>query len=136
MIGESLDSARSILESQGLSVSETKYEPSNREKDIVILSDPLPGVAVSPGTGVVLTLSSGIKKQKTVSLTVDWSDQEPFKDDVILKVYVDGELDSSKTTIVDPSVTRKVFQFQGTEGEKEIKVKFNDAFTRTYYIEF
>ena len=136
VIGESLDSARSILESQGLSVSETKYEPSNREKDIVILSDPLPGVAVSPGTGVVLTLSSGIKKQKTVSLTVDWSDQEPFKDDVVLKVYVDGELDSSKTTIVDPSVTRKVFQFQGTKGEKEIKVKFNDTFTRTYYIEF
>ena len=58
-----------------------------------------------------------------------------FHEDVNIKVYVNGELDSEKSTTVDSSVTNKTFYFKGTQGTKKIKVKIKD-YERNYTVNF
>ena len=137
VVGKSLEDAKSEILSQNLSVSsDIKYENSDKEKDTVILTDPLPGISVSSGSSVKLVVSSGEKKEQRIPLTVDWSDDKQFTDDVSIKVYVDGELDRSKSTIVDSSVSRKTFYFSGRHGKKSVKVKINDDIVKLYEIDF
>lgn len=134
VIGKNVDDAKNELSSQGFSV-ETKYDNSSKDKDTVILSDPLPGVSVASGSKITLTLSSGQPRNNQVSLTLDWSNDKKFKEDATIRVYVNGELDRSKTTTVDSSVTRKSFSFSG-RGKKEIKFKINNEIVRIYEIDF
>ena len=134
VIGKNVDDAKNELSSQGFSV-ETKYDNSSKDKDTVILSDPLPGVSVASGSKITLTLSSGQPRNNQVSLTLDWSNDKKFKEDATIRVYVNGELDRSKTTTVDSSVTRKSFNFSG-RGKKEIKFKINNEIVKIYEIDF
>ena len=137
VVGKSLEDAKSEILSQNLSVSsDIKYENSDKEKDTVILTDPLPGISVNSGSSVKLVVSSGEKKEQRIPLTVDWSDDKQFTDDVSIKVYVDGELDRSKSTIVDSSVSRKTFYFSGRHGKKSVKVKIDDDIVKLYEIDF
>ena len=145
VIGQTFEKAKSEIESQGLKVdTDIKYEKSNKDKDIVLKTDPLPGVSVDAGTYVKLTLSSGERKEKKIELIVDWSDiREKFDKDIVLKVYVDGELDNSKTTTVDSSVTSKKFYFSGSKGKKYIKVRIKgsvggreEEYIKEYEIDF
>lgn len=136
VVGKSFDEAKSELSNLGLKISsDIKYEDSDEKKDTVISIDPLPGVYISHDGTVKLTLSSGVKKEKTIALNVDWSDLPEFHEDVNIKVYVNGELDSEKSTTVDSSVTNKTFYFKGTQGTKKIKVKINN-YERNYTVNF
>ncbi len=134
VIGKNIDDAKNELASQGFAI-ETTYDDSQKDKDTVILSDPLPGVPVELGSKIKLTLSSGQSKEHKVSLTIDWSNDKKFKEDIIIRVYVNGELDRSKTTTVDSSVTHKSFNFSG-RGKKEIKFKINNEIIKIYEIDF
>lgn len=136
VIGKTFEEAKDEISKLGLKISSNiKYENSDEKKDIVLSIDPLPGVYISHDGTVKLTLSSGIKKEKTVALNVDWSDLPEFHEDVNIKVYVNDELDSEKSIIVDSSVTNKTFYFKGTHGTKKIKVKIND-YPKNYAINF
>ena len=137
VVGKSFDEAKNELSGLGLKISsDIKYEDSNEKKDTVISIDPLPGVYISHDGTVKLTLSSGVKKEKTIALNVDWSDLPEFREDINIKVYVNGELDSEKSTTVESSVTNKTFYFKGTHGTKKIKVKINNSYERIYEINF
>ena len=78
----------------------------------------------------------GARKEHQVSLTVDWSNDKKLSGDVTIRVYVNGELDRSKTTVVDgESVTCKTFTFSGS-GTKQIKVKVGNDIVYLYTIDF
>lgn len=93
--------------------------------------------AASDTTGEDTTSQSsmlGAPKEAQVSVWVDWSDKK-FDSDIEIKVYVDGELDRSKTTVVDSSVTYKNLTFAG-RGQKNVKIKLNNETFCTYLIDF
>ena len=135
IIGKTFADAKNELESLGLTVSSNvKYEKSDKEKDVVILCSPLPGVSTQSGSSVELTLSSGEKREKTLEVNVDLPSTGG---DLNIKVYVDGELDNSKTTTVDSSYTfSKSFKFKGSQGVKEVRVKINDELYKVYKLDF
>ncbi len=74
------------------------------------------------------------KREKTVIVSVDWSEKK-FDDDIEIKVYVDGELDSTKSKVVDCSVTHKDFSFTGS-GTKEISFRINNDLIYSYTVDF
>ncbi len=74
------------------------------------------------------------KREKTVIVSVDWSEQK-FDDDIEIKVYVDGELDSARSTVVNCSVTHKDFSFTG-RGTKEIRFRINNDLFYDYTVDF
>lgn len=132
VVGMSLDEAKKALESVGLKVGDTTYENSDKEKDTVILSDPLPGTEVASGSTIKLTLSTGEKREKT--LTVDVNLPEGSSD-VKVSAYVDGNYLSSKT--VDTNVVAKTsFRIKGTKGIKTVKIKLNDINYKSYELDF
>ena len=131
IIGKRFEDAKNELNALGLPY-DVRYSSSAREKDTVILTDPLPGISLSENTKIVLTLSSG-KRESQISIVLPIK-SESSKDNVI-KVYVDGELDRSKTVCLDSSVTSKTFCFQGT-GTKEVKFKINNEVAAVYNIDF
>ena len=134
IVGKSLNDAITELTNKNLKVSEeiTK-EKSDKEKNIVIRTSPLPGTEVKEGSSVKLTVSSGEALQKTVSVYVDLP-QDVTKE-VSLKVYIDGVLDSSKKII--PSYTGTyTATVKGSGGKKTLVVNLDDQKYRTYEIDF
>ncbi len=132
VIGQDISSAREKISSLGFTI-DTKYENSSKEKDIVLFSDPLPGIKAKTNSVITLTLSSGKAKESTVSIILDFDGLS--EEDHTIKVYVDGELDRSKTVCLDSSVTRKTFKFSGS-GKKEIKFKINNEVFAVYDVDF
>ena len=134
IIGKTLNEAKAELMSKGLQVSsDLKYEKSDKDKDTVILSSPLPGVSVPSGSSVELTLSSGEKREKIIEIPIDLPS---IGKDLNIKVYIDSELDKSKTTTVESSCTKKTFRFKGTQGVKDVRIKINDTLYRVYELNF
>jgi serine/threonine-protein kinase len=135
VIGMSLAEAKQEIINKGFKFStEITYESSDKPKDTVLSSDPLPGVKAELGSFVKVIVSSGIKKDKTIEVSVDLP---KVSADITLKVYVDGTLDTSKTATVDPtSSDKKVFYFKGNQGQKEIRIKIENYLYRVYEINF
>ncbi len=131
IIGKSAAEAKEELTALGFQY-DVIYTSSGKEKDTVVLSDPLPGIAVPKNSKVVLTVSSG-RRESQVSLVL--SIKAGAAEDNVIKVYIDGELDRSKTVCLDSSETSKAFCFQGT-GKKEIKFEINNVVTAVYNIDF
>ena len=134
IVGKSLNDAITELANKNLKVSEeiTK-EKSDKEKDIVIRTSPLPGTEVKEGSSVKLTVSSGEALQKTVSVYVDLP--QDVTREVSLKVYIDGVLDSSKKIIPSYTGTYTV-TVKGGSGKKTLVVNLDDQKYRTYEIDF
>ena len=123
----------------GLKISsDVKYKSSDKPKDIVLLSSPLPGTSVSSDSSVQLVLSSGEKREKSISIDIDLPESDFDQDtNSTLTVYVDGVLDESKTTTLDTSyITRKTFTFKGSQGIKNIRIKLNDELYKVFELDF
>ena len=72
VLNKSLTAAKNELVSSGLKVSDNiNSESSDKPKDTVISMDPLPGVEVGKDSVVKLTVSSGVKREKNLEITVD-----------------------------------------------------------------
>ena len=139
IIGKSFDDAKSELDSLKLKVSpDVQHKQSDKPKDIVLLSSPLPGTSVPVDSSVQLILSSGEKKEKAISINIDLPEDEFALDPTAtLTVYVDGILDETKTTTVDTSyITSKTFTFKGSKGIKNIRIKINDELYKVYELDF
>lgn len=134
VINKALSTAKNDLTSAGLSVSESiSYEASDKAKDIVISSDPLPGVVVSAGTPVRLIVSSGIKKEKKIEISVDLPTS--VKRAVKISSYINGVLD--KTDEVVPSyVNSYVVTVKGNMGKKTVNVDIEGSKYRVYEVDF
>lgn len=134
VINKTLAAAKEELVSKGLRISDKIItEKSDKPKDTVIATDPLPGVEVNEGTAVQITVSSGEATEK--KLVIDVYLPSNIKEQVTLTVYVDGVYDSSKKVVPEYNNTYS-FSVKGTTGTKKINVDLNGNQYRVYSADF
>lgn len=136
VIDKSLDDATKELVSKNLKVSENiKTEKSSKAKNTVLAMDPLPGVEVSEGSSVTLTVSSGEAAEKKVTIYVDLPSN--VTREVSLKVYVNGVLDANHSKTLIPAYnTTYTLTVSGASGKKSVVVNLDDKKYREYEIDF
>lgn len=136
VIGKNISEATGILTSKGFKVSgNAVVEKSSKAKDTVLSTNPLPGVEVEYGATIVLTVSSGEKKDKNVSIYVDLPSS--VTREVSMKTYVDGVLDSSNSkTIVPAYNTTYTLVVSGSSGTKSVVVNLDGQQYRSYEVNF
>lgn len=134
VINKSLTAAKNEIVSAGLKVSDNiVYESSDKPKDTVISTDPLPGVSVGKDSPVKLTVSSGVKREKNIEISVDLPSS--VNHDVTVTTYINGVLDTSKK--VNPSLygTYSLYA-KGTSGKKTVNVNIDGSQYRVYEVDF
>lgn len=134
VINKALSTARGELGSVGLSVSDNiSYEASDKAKDIIISSDPLPGVQVESGSSIRLIVSSGVKKEKTIEISVDLPTS--INHSVKVASYINGVL--NKTDDVVPSYgSAYIISVKGSTGKKTVNVDIEGKKYRVYEVDF
>lgn len=134
VLNKTLSSAKSEITSAGLKVSENIiYEESDKAKDVVISMDPLPGVNVGKDSTVKLTVSSGVKREKSFEISVDLP--ADVDKEVTLSVYIDGVLDSTKKVVPSYNGVYSLY-IKGTSGKKTVNVNIDGAQYRVYQVDF
>ena len=134
IIDKNLDAAKSDILAAGLTIGEVKErDDSDKPKDTVIESDPLPGVPLAKGSSVDLYISSGKKSEKTIEVYVQLP--QGVDEDIELKAYLDGILTETKT--VHPSMN-DVYQmsFQGASGQQTLTIQLNGQKYKVYTLDF
>lgn len=134
VINKSLMAARSEITANDLKVSEDiVYEASDKPKDIVISSDPLPGVSLSSGATVKLTVSSGVKKERTIDIKVDLPTD--IKRSVKVVSYINGVMNSSDE-VVPAYGNAYTVSVKGNMGKKTINIDIDNQKYRVYEVDF
>lgn len=134
VINKSITVAKSTLTSAGLKVSDNIiYENSDKPKDVVISTNPLPGVEVDKDSTVTLVASSGVKREKTVEISVDLPTQVNYE--ITLTAYVNGVLDTTKKVVPAYNGSYTLY-LKGTSGKKTVNVNLNGAQYRVYEVDF
>lgn len=134
VINKSLTTAKNEIVAAGLKVSDNiVYETSDKPKDTIISTDPLPGVSVGKDSAVKLTVSSGVKREKNIEIAVDLP--AAVNKNVTVTSYINGVLDSTKT--VNPSLygTYSIY-VKGTSGKKTVNVYIDQSPYRVYEVDF
>ena len=136
VINKTFSEATAELVSKGLKVSDNIVkENSSKAKDIVLSTNPLPGVEVTEGSTITLTVSSGTAEQKTISIYVDLP--AGVTKDVNLRVYIDGVLDSDHSKTLIPAYnTTYTLPVTGTSGKKSVVVNLDGKQYRSYEVDF
>ncbi len=134
VIGKTLVTAKNEIITAKLKVdADIIYEDSDKDKDIVLSTNPLPGIAVDSGSTVKITVSSGVKKEKTVEVNVDLPSTVNYA--VTLTTYINGVLDTTKTIVPSYNSNYKI-TLKGTTGKKMLNVDINGKQYRVYEIDF
>lgn len=134
VLNKSLTAAKNELVSSGLKVSDNvNSESSDKPKDTVISMDPLPGVAVGKDSVVKLTVSSGVKREKNLEITVDLP--STVSHEVTLSYYVNGVLEDSKKVVPAYNGTYSLY-LKGTTGKKTVNVNLDGMPYRVYDVDF
>ena len=133
VIDKSLSIAKNELAAAGFKVVENiTYEESDKSKDTVLSTDPLPGVSLPKDSQIKITASSG-KKEKTIDVKIKLPTE--VKNKVEIESYIDGSRHSSDTVI--PSEKKEhIIKITGTNGTKEITIRINDLDYKKYRINF
>ncbi|WP_457942324.1 Stk1 family PASTA domain-containing Ser/Thr kinase [Caproiciproducens sp. LBM24188] len=129
-----LADAKTAIIAAGLTVGEVKTrDDSNKAKNTVLESSPLPGVKVEKGSKVDLVVSSGVKPTTTVTVYVQLP--KDVNHDIQLKAYLGNELLDQKT--VNPSYN-DIFTLsvQGTGGQKQLIIQLDGHRYQVYTINF
>lgn len=134
VINKSLNAAKNDLMAAGLKVSDDiGYEASDKPKDTVVSTDPLPGVSVSNGSPVKLTVSSGVKKERTYEISVDLPSQVDYE--VTVTAYINGVMDSSKKVVPAYNGIYTI-NIKGNTGKKTVNVDIDGKQYRVYEVDF
>lgn len=134
VLNKSLSVAKNEIVAAGLKISDSiGSEDSDRPKDTVITTDPLPGVMVQKDSVVKITVSSGIKREKNVEISVDL----PLRvnHEVTLTYYINGVLEETKRIIPAYSGHYNI-NLKGTGGKKTVNVNLDGSKYRTYEVDF
>lgn len=136
VIGKPLSTAKAEITSKGLKVADQIiYEDSDKLKDVVITSDPLPGVSVNAESSVKLTVSSGVKREKSITINVDLPKEITYE--IPIKSYLDGKLYDS-ASIIPSEVKNGIYtlEVKGKTGKKTMVVSLSGKQYRIYEIDF
>lgn len=135
VIGKNLDAAKTDIIAQGLTVDSNiiYVDDSDKEKDVVIETNPLPGVKVAKGTPVQVSVSSGKQSEKVIEIYVHLPKNVNY--DIKLKAYLDGTLDSEKT--VNPSLNADYqMTFKGASGKKTLVIQLDGQLYNEFILDF
>ena len=127
VIDKTLEAAKADIIAAGLTVGEvTAQDDSDKAENLVIETNPLPGVKVASGTKVDIIYSSGKQSEKTIDVILNLP--KDVNEDISIKIYVDGKLDSSQSGVVNPYLTQNnlyPLKFTGSSGVQELVVTLN-----------
>lgn len=127
VIDKTLEAAKADIIAAGLTVGEvTAQDDSDKAENLVIETNPLPGVKVASGTKVDIIYSSGKQSEKTIDVILNLP--KDVNEDISIKTYVDGKLDSSQSGVVNPYLTQNnlyPLKFTGSSGVQELVVTLN-----------
>lgn len=138
IIDKNFEVAKNEILSKGLKISESiEYENSDKSKDTVLATNPLPGVQVSLGSTVKVTLSNGKKKEKSFDIKVDLPQiTDESIQNITLSVYIDGILDSTKTIRPSYNNGEYIVTLKGTTGKKRVNIDIDGKQYRIYDVDF
>lgn len=134
VIDKTLDEAKAAITQAGLTVGAvTTKDDSDKPKNTVLETDPLPGVKLDKGAAVKLVVSSGNKSEKTITVYVQLPKEVTH--DIKLKAYLGNELQPEKT--VNPSYN-DVYQlsFKGTSGQKQLIIELDGSKYNVFVLNF
>ncbi len=134
VIDKTLDEAKAAITQAGLTVGAVATkDDSDKPKNTVLETDPLPGVKLDKGTAVKLVVSSGNKSEKTITVYVQLPKEVTH--DIKLKAYLGNELQPEKT--VNPSYN-DVYQltFKGTSGQKQLIIELDGSKYNVFVLNF
>lgn len=136
VINKSLTEAAKLISEKGLKVSENVVkEKSSKPKDIVLSTDPLPGVEINEGTAVTLTVSAGESQERTLKINVDLPSS--VSREVSMKVYVNGVMDAGNSKTVVPAYNSNYsFSIKGSGEAKSVVVNLDNQKYRVYELNF
>jgi serine/threonine-protein kinase len=135
VINIDLDSAKKKIESSGLKVGSITTKDSSKSANTVLESDPLPTTSVKSGSAVNLIVSSGKKPQSSIDINVQLP--SGVNKDMVMKVYINGQLANSYTKTVNPSYNGYAsFAVTGSGGASTVVVTLDDQKYWTYNINF
>lgn len=135
VLNDTKENAQKKLEAANLHVNgEIIEKDSDKDKGIVLSTDPLPSVQVKAGSSVTLTVSSGKKAEYSYDL---YADLPQVNYDVNLKIYVDGVPVDTKEKI-NPSYNsyRYTVKLTGNTQEKKVVIQVNEQEYVTYTVQF
>ena len=134
VIGDSLDDAVAKITAAGLTVGERKpKDDTGKDKDVVVDTDPLPGVKLEKGGTVNLVISSGESSEKSIPVYVDLP--AGVSRDIELKAYFDGDLRETRT--VNPAFNATAtLTFAGRSGKHTLIVTLDGSKYRAYTLDF
>lgn len=134
VLGKSLAVAKNEIVSSNLKVSDDiVFQDSEKPKDTVISTDPLPGSVVSKDSVVKITVSSGKKKEKTVEVSVKLPKTES---EISVSSYIDGVFDTTKKLIPAYGSGDYVVNVKGSSGKKKVSINIDGKLYKVYEVDF
>ncbi|MBW7574008.1 Stk1 family PASTA domain-containing Ser/Thr kinase [Caproiciproducens faecalis] len=134
VIDKNIEAAKAEISSAGLTVGDiTTKDDSNKAKDVVIETNPLPGVQVAKGSTVSIVVSSGKKSEKAIDVFVQLPKE--VSHDINLKAYLGNELKTEKT--VNPSYNDVCqLTFNGTSGKQQLIIQLDGSKYKVFTLDF
>lgn len=133
VIGKNLEDAKADIVSAGLIVGQIKTVDSDKAKNVVIETNPLPTVQVAKGSAVAIVVSSGGQTQKTITVPILLPKE--VNHDIALKAYLGNELQQEKT--VNPSYNDVCqLTFTGTTGKKQLIIQLDGNKYKVFTLDF
>ena len=134
VFGKSLAVAKNEITSSNLKVSEDiTVQDSEKPKDTVLSTDPLPGTTVSKDSVIKLTVSSGKKKEKSIEVSVDLPKTD---DEITVSSYVDGVFEATKKVIPSYSQGKYTVSINGSSGKKKVSINIDGKLYKVYEVDF
>ena len=123
VVGSTLATAKRDLEASGFVIGDIRYDDEwDKDEGTVLSCDPKSGDEAPKGSAVNLVVSSGKGATKTVQYDIPLPSN--VYEDLVMKIYVDGELFDTRT--VNPSVSMYTgASFSGT-GRASLTIRLND----------
>ena len=126
--------AKNEITSSNLKVSEDiTVQDSEKPKDTVLSTDPLPGTTVSKDSVIKLTVSSGKKKEKTIEVSVNLPKTD---NEITVSSYIDGVFESTKKIIPSYSQGKYTVNVNGSSGKKKVSINIDGKLYKVYEIDF
>lgn len=134
VFGKSLAVAKNEITSSNLKVSEDiTVQDSEKPKDTVLSTDPLPGTTVSKDSVIKLTVSSGKKKEKAIEVSVDLPKTD---DEITVSSYIDGVFEATKKVIPSYSQGKYTVSINGSSGKKKVSINIDGKLYKVYEVDF
>ncbi len=133
VVNDSTETAKKKIEAAGLKIGSITEKTSNKDKGIVLETDPLPTIQVTEGSVVNLVVSSGKKAESTVEVHVKLPSK--VSDEVLFKAFVDGQLTVSKVLVPEYN-NYYTISVTGSSGISTVVIHLNDIEYWTYYVDF